>query len=260
MVIKKLRRWFANCGGINRKVEFFAGNLAAQEFDAQDYIKICFCLIFPNGTRKTTQQDRNASVIDGLDLNFDKSISILDVGASIGVDALSNYEVLKKKMTVHHYTLGDLYTEIQYDKKRGLVFDQDGHLLQVRKKYFFVNIYFEYKYNIQKLMGYPQRIYTQLLKSRYTIDNSSVEKISMIHPKLISDNSLRGVFSLKRMNVFEVQEEEKYDLIFCFHLLIQRYFSQTDIDKAVHNLVAALNPGGVLVYGERDDFHVVRKT
>ena len=71
-------------------------------------------------------QDRNASVIDGLDLNFDKSISILDVGASIGVDALSNYEVLKKKMTVHHYTLGDLYTEIQYDKKRGLVFDQDG--------------------------------------------------------------------------------------------------------------------------------------
>ena len=65
-------------------------------------------------------------------------------------------------------------------------------------------------------MGYPQRIYTQLLKSRYTIDNSRVEKISMIHPKLISDNSLRGVFSLKRMNVFEVQEEEKVRFNFLF--------------------------------------------
>lgn len=226
--------FFANCGGENRNKNLFAGNLLIEKLYDRDCEKIANALIFRNQTRKTTHAGRNVpilkEVIANKSISFSKPISVLDIGSSFGLDSLSNYEVLRNKYEIDSYVLGDLYTEILYDQKRGLIFDQDGNLLQVLRKKGFVSINFEFKYPYQKFSNFHKFYLPKKLKEQYVFNKNTVISIKLIHPKLRS-KKLASIFTLKRVDIFS-DIKEKYDLILCFHLLTERYFTKEQINNA----------------------------
>lgn len=249
-----------NCGGTNNDITAFAGNLLRNDLKDDEFIKICYSLILKNGVRKTTQPSRNLkaieNVIRGNGNNFVAPIRILDIGASIGLDSLSTYNLLKNNYTIKEYILGDLYTEILFDKQRKLVFDQDGNLLQVMKGDYFVSIYFEFKFWYQRLANLHKFLRPYLLKKKYKFQNHNIKPIKLISPALL--NNCLQVFRLQRLNVFE-PIGDTYDIIICFHLLIKRYFSSDLISHAKQNLFNSLKIGGVLIVGEADNYEIIYK-
>lgn len=249
-----------NPGGINFRLSRYAGNLATTTPELEPYLAICHSVIFKNGVRKTTNTHRNVSAIHQFLARFkpenpNPALQILDIGSSIGVDAYSNYEAIAEKHPIQRYCLGDLYTSIYVDEQNGVVFDPDREVLQIRTKLFFYNVNFEYSTRLQKIINFPNHLLKSILMKNLTFNASQVKEVALISPKLVYENS---PFVLKRMDVFK-KMDESFDLIICFHLLVDRYFSKEQIAFATQNLIQALNPGGILLVGAIEDYKIVRK-
>src|SRR5512139_733306 len=97
----------ASCGGWDPRGHRFAGNLARPDLTEQEFLGICDALILPNGTRKTTGPARNRLLLTQLRdrglLVHAPHVRVLDVGASAGLDALSNLEILSSVTKVDEY-------------------------------------------------------------------------------------------------------------------------------------------------------------
>ncbi len=243
LVPPHIAAFLGNCGGANRRRARFAGNLLRHDLTEAEFLAIYHSLIFPNGVRKTTAPERNSMVMRRvLEAGYvgRKKIRVLEVGASAGLDALATWKLLRGAgCDVERYDLGDLFTEVRYDRRRGLVFDEDGRLLQVDLGSRFVAIYFSYNHPLQRITNLPKRLRPWALKRRLKYDPSApVVRIPLVHPDL---GVARGdtPFRLKRMNVFD-PIDERYDLVVCMHLLVERYFDQATIDRAVDNLARSL--------------------
>ena len=252
----------SNCGGTNWASGRFAGNLADGTISEEEFTAICHALIFPNGVRKTTKRGRNTAVfrdlIDTGALPLPPTSRVLDIGASGGLDALATFELLSQRSAVSKYTLGDLYTCVLYDRERGLVFDEDNNLLQVRRGSSFVSTNFSYNYGFQRLTNLPKRIRPWLLGRHYAFKpGPNVMRLPLAHRQLAID-SPASPFKLRRMNVFE-PIADVFDVIICMHLLVPRYFSAQAIESGIRNLSAALAVGGSLIVGATEDFRVVRR-
>jgi hypothetical protein len=254
---------FGNCGGTNWRRTRFAAHLLQSDLTSDAYSAIYHSLIFPNGVRKTTAPGRNIQVMERLlesgRLVGSSRIRVLEVGASAGLDALATWRLLRERCTVERYDLGDLYTEVHYDERRGLIFDQDGQLLQVDLGSRFVAIHFAYNYGFQRITNLPKRLHPWLLQRRLRYDPDARSKvIPLVHPELrvgSADSPFRSV----RMDVFK-PIGETYDLVICMHLLVERYFDRPTIERGIENLSAALSPGGTLVVGAKERFDVVTRS
>jgi hypothetical protein len=262
LVPDKIAGAVANCGGTNWRRGRFAGNIVRSDLTSDEYVAICHSLIFPNGVRKTTSPTRNTQVMRKLlELGYlvrKPSIRVLEVGASAGLDALATWELLRERGTVERYDLGDLFTELHYDEERGLIFDQDGHLLQVDLGSRFVAIYFAYNYWFQRFTNLPKRVHPWLLQRRLRHDPVARKiVIPLVHSKL-GLGSTDTPFRSKRMDVFE-PIDERYDLVICMHLLVERYFDRSTIARGTQNLAAALAPGGTLIVGATERFDVITR-
>lgn len=252
-----MKNLFANCGGTNLRSDRFAGTLLKDNLSEELFAGIMHSLIFPGGVRKTTAYGRNVGILEYLlaegQIEFPKhSLSVLDMGASGGLDAISTYQFLSRKTKVEHYTLGDLYTHVSYDPKRGLIFDQDGNLIQIKRRFGFVSTNFECNTYVRKLLSWPKRLRPWLLERRYRrfSDSTDLIEIPLVHPD--------SKFSMKRMDVFE-PIQESFDFVICMHLLIERYFLKSKIEDGIKNLQAILNPGGYLLVGASDDYRLFHK-
>lgn len=249
-----------NCGGINKNTSFFAGQLAKPDINDDEYLKIINALIFENGVRKSTKFNRNSELIRTLiaekKIGWEKdSLTVLDVGASVGIDALGNLEALKIKYPVKEYVLGDLYTTILYDTANQLIFDEYGNVVQALFSDYFVTMNFEFKYWIEPLYHLYNIYKTKRLKKHFK-DAVPAEKqtviIPLLYKKVMSDN----VFKQQKINVFEPLNR-KFDLIICMNLLQPRYFKQELIESGNRNLINALNPKGYLITGVTDNYDVI---
>lgn len=216
----------------------------------------------PNGVRKTTEHSRNKPVFDailkkleGLKIN---NIDILDIGSSIGIDALNFYNMISGKYKINSYTLGDLYTEILIDKKNKLVFDQGGELLQVCGKKYFYSIYFQYYCSLRKYFNVINELRSRYYQIKYRF-NESIEyskfRIALAELKI---NEPSSVFRLERMNVFECINNT-FDVVICMHLLNDFYFSEEQITRARENLFNAVRPGGLLIVGRIERYDILYK-
>jgi hypothetical protein len=247
-----LRAINRNCGGFNPDATLFAGRLLSPDLTDDQWLKMVNALIFGNGVRKSTRFNRNAPVLERLiadgTLRWDKpGIKVLDMGASVGIDAIGNLAVLSKHFKVSRYTLGDLYTEVQYDTFTQRIYDHDGNLIQVLLPNGFATLNFEFKYRIEPLFHWQNRRKTGKLKKQLAGVKPNPETtipIPLIYPP-VKENP---VFNLKKVSVFEPMAE-KYDLIICMNLLQPRYFPQDMIDLGNQNLLNSLSPGGVLLTG-----------
>lgn len=260
---------FANCGGTNLRTERFAGNLARGPVDDETFLGILHSLIFPNGVRKTTQLARNLSIVERLIASpafpAHRPLAVLDVGAAAGLDALTTRARLLEHASVGRYVLGDLHTHLLYDERRGLVFDEDHTLLQVRRPGHFVALNFHYNYAFQRYLTAPKQVRPWLLRNRYRFDpHAEVTRIPLVHRDVVVDGP-DAPFALRRMNVFEPipgsagtsTTPGEFDLVFCLHLLVPRYFSPETIARGERNLRHALADGGLLVVGALEDFRVI---
>jgi hypothetical protein len=258
---RRLRWVLSNCGGTNDESRF-AGNLLRGNLSERERLRIYHALIFPNGVRKTSAPARNTrdlrALVDSGHLRLSPALRVLDVGSSLGLDALSTAELLRTRgHEVREFVLGDLYPRVLYDVDRELVFDEDGHLLQVRRKGSFVAVNFAYNHATQRFTHAPKRLYPWLLKRRYSFDRSArMVPIPLVHP-LVPLDTPSSPFRLRRMNVFEPLGD-RFDLIICMNLLLRRYFGPYAIQRAVENLVAHLEPHGTAVLGGADGLRVLR--
>lgn len=262
LVPRRLLDLFANCGGWNPRSSRFAGSLATGTVDDEQLLAICHSLIFPNGVRKTTSGSRNVTTLnklldDGL-LPLKADLDVLDIGASIGLDATSTLRLLETRNTVRSYTLGDRYASILYDRRRNAVFDEDHHLLQVRRHLGFTSVNFSYNEPAQKLINLPKRLRPWLIERQLQFeDHPDVLRIPLVHPSIRLDG--RSPFKLRSVDVFE-PIDETYDLIICMHLLVPRYFSAETIALGEKNLASSLRVGGALVVGASEAGRVYVRT
>jgi len=251
----------AHCGGANRLANHFAANLLRDDLSEKEIEAISRSLILSNGVRKTTNANRNCDALRGLlqdgTFRFVEPIRVLDIGASFGLDASSNYRLLADNLPVAEYVLGDLHNELLFDEARQLIFDQDGNLLQVLRNGYFVNINFEYKFWYQKWVNIPKRLYPALLRRQYHFDPRTATSIKLVDPRLRVGQP-DSPFAAKRMSVFDALDEN-FDLIICFHLVTSRYFSERECRVAKQHLLDALNPGGALIIGETENYSMVRR-
>lgn len=258
-----VRSALSNCGGTNRRGSRFAGRLGSPDLSDDELVAICHSLILPNGVRKTTAPSRNSIVVERLVrscvLELPSSVRVLDVGASIGLDAKATCDALQRATHVSEYVLGDLYTKVLYDRERGLVYDEDGQLLQVRRGGGFVSIYFSYNYFWQRLTNMPKRVRPALLRRRYPFDPARpVAEAALVHPSLRIGEPA-SPFRLRRLDVFEPLRDEWFDLIVCMHLLVPRYFDDATRRRGVAALASMLRPGATLLVGATESFDLVRR-
>ena len=214
-----------------------------------------------NGIRKTTARFRNVDVIrrllDTETLRFSRPIRVLDIGASAGVDALGIYQLLSQRVKVDRYVLADYYTHVIYEPTRRLIFDEDRTLIQVDRGSSFVSIHFAYNYKIQSLVCFWKRWLPAMLQRKYRFDpTAELVQIPLIAPEIKLDGA---PFSFRRMNVFK-PISDSYDLIICMHLLVERYFSPSEIQRGIDNLSKALANDGRLVLGSAEKFRVITPT
>jgi hypothetical protein len=260
MFPQKAASVLANCGGFNRRGERFAGNLLRTDLSSADYEAICHSLIMANGVRKTTSGSRNGmavqAAIDTGRLPRHRALKVLDIGASFGIDAMSTYELLRSQVEVEQYTIGDLYPEVLYNPKRGLICDPDGKLLQSRMGSGFVSTYFSYNFAFQRFTNAFKRAHAAFVRRTYdTSETEAWVRIPLVHHAL-RVNQPGSPFGLQRMNVFD-PIPGRYDLIICMHLLVARYFTSQQLESGIANLKNALSLGGALIVGAIEDFQVI---
>jgi hypothetical protein len=257
----RLTAAFCNCGGMNRRGSRFAGRLLKSNLSDEEYEAICHSLVMPNGVRKTTVESRNTELLRRLwkseQLPLANPISVLDVGAGFGLDALSTWQFLSEHVDVERYVLADNYTHLLYEPARQLVFDQDHNLLQVSRGSGFVSIHFSYNYAFQKITYAGKRVLPARLKRKYEFDPvAEIIRIPIVTPRIQLNG--KSPFELRRMNVFETVHGQ-FDLIVCMHLLVNRYFSPNQIQVGIRNLSASLAPKGILVVGALDNYQVISR-
>jgi len=228
----------------------------------EQYLRILHALIMPSGIRKTTAPGRNASVIAGLLdrglLRLAPKVAVLDIGASTGVDAHATDALLRQRAAVECYVLGDLHTHILYDRKRGLVFDQDGRLVQVRRRWSFVATHFAYNYAFQRLTHLPKRIRPWILERRQRyVPSAELVSVPLVHPS-IDLRSADSPFRLERMDVFRPLGR-RFGLIICMHLLVARYFSPEQRARGIDNLQQHLEVGGSLIVGSIESYQLITR-
>jgi hypothetical protein len=255
----------SNCGGRNPRHERFAGHLTRRDIPEEQYVAICHALIFPNGVRKTTSAARNIelvrSLLDRGLLSLSPRMRVLEAAASAGLDALSTHEVLAERVAIDQYVLGDLHTHLLYDRARGLVFDEDGKILQVDGGDHFVSIYFSYAYGFQRWATMPKKLLPFLLERKGDHkfgQGNELERVPIAHPALRVGEP-DTPFTVRRMDVFE-PIEGRFDLIVCLHLLVPQYFSQETISRGIKNLASALEVGGTLLTGSREYPRLIKRT
>jgi len=264
LVPESVKGAIASCGGYDPRGHRFAGNLARPDLAEREFLGICDALILPNGTRKTTGPARNGALVAQLLerklLGNRPHVRVLDVGASAGLDALTTCSLLSAVCAVDAYVLGDLHTAVLYDRARGLIFDEDGNLLQIRRGRGYVAMHFSYAFEFQRVTHAPKRLRPWLLRTTTAnglVPPADAERLAIVHPAL--DLGAPGSpFQLRRMDVFE-PIGERFDLVICLHLLVSRYFSPRTIREGEENLSRALEVGGKLLVGSREDFRLITR-
>lgn len=252
----------ANCGGRNLRGSRFAGRLADGQLSDDEFLAICHSLIFPNGVRKTTSPARNTATLEKVlaSVELAPELDVLEVGASIGVDAKATFDLLSSRAAVRSYTLGDLYPAVLYDRERRAVFDDERNLLQVKDRLGFTSIHFAYDETArraQKLVHVPKRVRPWLLSRRIAYrDGAAVTRIPLVHPSIRLGGD--SPFRLEKIDVFG-HIPGAYDLVVCMHLLVSRYWSAETIARGERNLARTLRVGGTLVVGAAEEGRVWRR-
>ena len=239
--------WYMAHFDEKHSAENYAGNLPAVkdryfrcEGDQRpacerQFEKIMDCLVLKNGVTKTTYAGRHRQllrrVLSDPRAALDRpSIAVLDVPSSAGMSSLDTYALLSERCTVARYVLGDLYFNIHVDRERQCVFDEEGHLLQVRTNQGFVSVHRPF------VMGNEQSSLVRFLMSSLDRRTARVARTiplaggSRLHPGAVAAS--RGGARCRRrpaagahVRRISCQLKSQFDLILSFNLLAEELLS-----------------------------------
>lgn len=201
---------------------------------------------------KMTSLSRFKNLNDAL-LPFIKTkriISIHDVAVSNGITSLELYDFLKKNNIKFSLDISDKYNFYHvYMVSNHIQFflDEDKNVSFV----IFFGIYFNKSLsNFFFFSKYVTLIFTYLW-SIYDYFFAAIKKnitINLFYPSVWSLIKSRKI-SYFRYDVFNSVLKEKYDVVRCMNILILKYFSDSQIRVALHNLKESLRENGLLIIG-----------
>jgi hypothetical protein len=187
-------------------------------------------------TNKTTKSRRFPATIAALrSINYHSPPTVLDVGASDGITSLH----VIQNIDYNKFYVTDLNPEAFCDTRDGRCYFYDMHykcILIVTKLFV---IYSEFNDSI-----FPFNVAARYFFSKSQNTNNALRKIELINPEL---KKVAGNIVIAKYDIFKKWMNEKVDLIIAANILNRDYFSETQILKAVNNLVCALNDGGRFV-------------
>ena len=143
------------------------------------------------------------------------------------------------------------------------MFDEEGHLLQVRTDQGFVSVHRPF------VMGNEQSSLVRFLMSSLDRRRRALQeqfpwqadrdytRVRLLHPE-VERAIVDGRLQVRTCDVLKPIEGQ-FDLILSFNLLQKNYFPDAQIAQGVENLGRCLNEGGVLVLGDTTTFTVYRK-
>lgn len=272
--------WYMSHFDEKHAAEHYAGNLPAvtdryfrcegdeRRSCERQFERIMDSLVLRNGVTKTTYAGRHGQLLrrilsDPRVVPERASIDVLDVPSSAGMSSLDIHALLSERFTVTRYVLGDLYFNIHVDSDRQCVFDDEGHLLQVRTERGFASVHRPF------VMGDEQSPLLRLLMSSHDRRNRKLQEqylwqaagdyasVRLLHPEV--ERAIRdGHMQLRKCDVL-APIDDRFDVILSFNLLQKTYFPDAQIVRGVENLGRSLNQGGILVVGDTTTFTVYRK-
>lgn len=226
-------------------------------------------LVLENGVTKKTYAKRHEQLLDRVfsdpraTLNG-QPIAVLDVPSSAGMSSMNAYEFLARRFTVERYVLGDRFFNVYVDEKRNCVFDEEGHLIQVRTDEGYLSVYRpcvagKSQTPLVRMLMFSLDRRTRELQRRFLWEeNHTYTLVRLVHPEV--ERALQG--GCVQMHKFDVfaPSDDQFDLILSFNLLQSNYFPTSQIRQGVENLGRCLKEGGLLVLGETTTFTVYRKS
>jgi hypothetical protein len=260
------------------RIANFAGNLEKLKVDYSDtraehraelsrqFDSIVDALVMPNAVKKTTYANRVtrslSAVLSAVQLP-NSEIRVLDLPASTGIASLQSLTLLRERYRVTSYVLGDKYHKILYDPRRGCIFDEQGHLLQVAFRKYYFSIYRghvsgdEHTF-LSTCLLFPHSVMAWYLGKRHRFElGTEYRRLLVVHPE-VEELLGQGIFHLQEMDIFQ-PIPGCYELILSFNLLQRNYFPPDTINAGVNNLTASLSEGGVLVIGNTESFLALQK-
>jgi hypothetical protein len=188
-------------------------------------------------TYKSTQKARfPLTILEIVSLPYQNPPVVLDVGASDGSTSLD----IMRMVAFEKYFVTDLHIEVSYQVSGGITwfYDEKGNcVLMVTNKW--VN------YPDTKDAVFPFNKIAKSLFSHAPQYSETAPHINLFNPLLKSQKN--GNVFIEKYNILEPWPHEKADLILAANILNPGYFTVTEMELALRNLVAALNQTGRIV-------------
>jgi hypothetical protein len=197
-----------------------------------------------NGTSKQTQrgrfQDLEPIVLELLSAT--RTPRIHDVGVSSGITSVDLYEALLKKDFAAALVVSDQYAVYYWIEHNGGVafYDADGILRYAYKR--------GVVGSAEDSSWFP--ISRAVFKQFESPLPCGVEphSIELYHPALL--RLVRaGKVKTCTYDVFTTKSPPEYDFVRCMNLLNPKYFNQSDLLRALHNIGTSVRDGGVFQLG-----------
>jgi SAM-dependent methyltransferase len=149
------------------------------------------------------------------------------------------------------------------DNKRDCVFDEDGHLIQVRTEQGYISVYRpcvmgdEQSSLVRMLLFFLDRRARELQQRFPWEEQHDYTLVRLLHPE-VERALLEGRLQIRKCDVL-APIDDQFDLVLSFNLLQKNYFPCTHIRRGIENLGRCLKEGGVFVLGDTTTFTVYRK-
>lgn len=218
-----------------------------------------------NGTFRYTHA-RRFEQFDSLALNSIRSafppgqpIRVHDVGASDGRTSCDFYEALTTIYAGQLSFLASDYAPFYYvvrrkNDGRRIILDERDNVLQIVTPPFVFNVVHpenRYLYPVNRVVRhFVNSSYVRSLLRAYKGGDPNIERtrFDLLCSECRSNCASKDNFRFISYDIFSPSTEH-FDVIRAMNVLNLVYFSETNLKKAISNIIACLNEGGVLVTG-----------
>lgn len=217
------------------------------------YADIIAKLRYGDATGKDTRVGRFDDLDKVLDLLPDQGLLVHDVGCSSGVTSLDLMRMLNLKNKKYTLTISDRFLELfVFGEGVKYLYDSDENLRQI----YFGRVLCDGQ--LSRVFFLSRVLFRVLSKvSRRDVQSKIVKNISLLDPK-VQRCINSGELNAKSYNIFNRDDDNRYDFVRCMNLLNRSYFSDDQIKIGVANLIEATKHKGYLQIG-RTDIHGVNK-
>lgn len=189
-------------------------------------------------TRQHRHGDLDRAILSTAREVLPASIAVHDMAASDGVTSLDLFNLLSEAIPEVRVRSSDYYDTL-WAARRGpfhIFYDKDRTMMQVALGPFALR----------------NRRANLLLARVLSPDMEALERISLLHPNVISKAKTDARFTVASESFFE-PEQARYDIVRVMNALGERNFPRPQVERAVSAIAPTVADGGLLVLGRSAD-------